>query len=190
MKQKSLAVILPEVKRNLGERWYSAIISVIGGSTCTPAVRAQAEELGREIAVHNAVLVCGGLYGVMEAVCKGASKAGGLTIGLLPGDDRRNANKYVSIAIPTGMGIARNALVVKSGQVVIAVEGHYGTLSETGLALAEHIPVISLGSWEFFRQGKKDKKIIYTDSPRDAVEKALAAVVKAEKSKLKHRRTG
>ena len=186
---KTSDVILSDIKRNLGQRWYSAMISVIGGSTCTPAVRTKTEELGGEIALHNAVLVCGGLSGVMEAACKGASKAGGLTIGILPGDDRRDANKYVSIAIPTGMGIARNALVVKSGQVVIAAEGHYGTLSETGLALAEHIPVISMGGWEFFRHGKKDTKIIYADSPRDAVEKAIDAAYKAAKSDFKHWRT-
>ncbi len=116
-------------------------IAVIGGGQCTREEARLAEEVGRELARRGAVLVCGGLGGVMEAACRGADQEGGVTIGILPGDRRQSANPYVQIPIVTGMGHARNVAVVKSAQAVIAIAGSYGTLSEIGHALQSGIPV-------------------------------------------------
>ncbi|MBN1160426.1 MAG: TIGR00725 family protein [Dehalococcoidales bacterium] len=148
------------------------IIAVIGGSEISPQAAALAEEVGQEIARRGAVLVCGGLGGVMEAACKGAVEAGGLTIGILPGD-RREANPYVKIPIVSGVGYARNAAVVKSAQAVIAIDGSYGTLTEIGYALQSGIPVIGLGTWEIALEGKADKNIIRAKNAKDAVDKAM-----------------
>jgi uncharacterized protein (TIGR00725 family) len=149
------------------------IIAVIGGGQCTKKEAELAEEVGRELARRGAVLVCGGLGGVMEAACRGASAEGGTTIGILPGDDRQAANPYVQIPIATGMGYARNIAVVKSAQVVIAVGGSYGTLSEIGHALQGGIPVIGLNTWSLSRNGREDNAIIPAQSPIEAVDKAL-----------------
>lgn len=149
-------------------------IGVIGGSEVTPLVAKLAEEAGREIARRGAALVCGGLGGVMEAACKGASEAGGLTIGILPGDSRWAANPYVQIPIVTGIGYARNVAVVKSSQAIIAIDGSYGTLTEIGHALQSGIPVIGLGTWSMAIDGKVDNKIIVAKSPQEAVEKAFS----------------
>jgi len=110
----------------------------------------------------------------MEAACKGAISQGGTTIGILPGNDRHEANAYVKIPIVTGMGYARNAIVAKSAQAVIAIGGSYGTLSEIAYALQNDIPVIGLGTWSLSRAGVEDKSIIAAHSPAEAVEKALA----------------
>lgn len=149
-------------------------IAVIGGSTCTDEVAALAEEVGRELALHGAVVVCGGLYGVMEAVCKGAKSAGGLTVGILPGDNRAEANSYVDIPIVTGIGYARNILVVRSAHAVIAIDGAFGTLSEIAHALSLDIPVVGLGTWEFSLDGKEGDLMARADAPHKAVETALA----------------
>jgi uncharacterized protein (TIGR00725 family) len=154
----------------------TVFIGVIGGSEVSPEVARLAEEVGREIARRGAVLVCGGLGGVMEAACKGASEAGGLTIGILPGESRRAANPYVQIPIVTGTGHARNVAVVKSSQAVIAIDGSYGTLSEIGHALQSGVPVIGLGTWSIARDGKADDKIIIAKSPKDAVDKAMEMI--------------
>jgi uncharacterized protein (TIGR00725 family) len=151
-------------------------IAVIGGSECSPQVAGIAEEVGREIARRGAILVCGGLGGVMEAACKGASGEGGLTIGVLPGDSRRNANPYVQMPIVTGIGYARNVAVVKSGQAVIAIDGSYGTLSEIGHALQSGIPVIGLNTWSLSINGEADKSIIPAQNPKDAVKKAIELI--------------
>jgi uncharacterized protein (TIGR00725 family) len=148
-------------------------IGVIGGSEVSLPIAQLAEEVGREIARQGAVLVCGGLGGVMEAACKGASEEGGQTIGILPGDSRQTANPYVKIPIVTGIGYARNVAVVKSSQAVIAIDGSYGTLTEIGHALQSGIPVIGLGTWEISINGQKDKRIILAKNPRDAVTKAM-----------------
>ncbi len=148
-------------------------IGVIGGSEVPPRIADLAEEVGREIARRGAVLVCGGLGGVMEAACRGAAAEGGLTIGILPGENRLAANPYVRIPIVTGIGYARNVAVVKSCQVVIAVDGSYGTLSEIGHALQSGIPVIGLNTWEIAIEGRKYDNIIVAASPQDAVNKAL-----------------
>lgn len=153
-------------------------IAVIGGSNSSKQVDELAEEVGREIAKHGAILVCGGLGGVMEASCKGASREGGLTIGVLPGDNRLTANPYVKIPIVTGIGYARNVAVVKSAQAVIAIDGSYGTLSEIGHALQNGIPVIGLNTWSLSIDGQEDKSIILAKTPKEAVNKAIDLINK------------
>ncbi len=148
-------------------------IAVIGGGQPTAKETKLAEEVGRQLARQGAVLVCGGLGGVMEAACRGASAEGGTTIGILPGDNRGAANPYVQIPIATGAGHTRNAAVVKSAQAVIAVGGSYGTLTEIGYALQTGIPVIGLNTWAISRNGKADEAIINAASPAEAVERAL-----------------
>ena len=152
-------------------------IAVIGSSQCSPLEARLAEEVGRELARRGAVLVCGGLGGVMEAACRGASSEGGITIGILPGDSRHAANLYVEIPIVTGTGYARNLAVVKSGQAVIAVGGSYGTLSEISHALQSGIPVIGLNTWSLSRDGKQDDSIIPAQSAVEAVDKALSLAI-------------
>jgi hypothetical protein len=148
-------------------------VAVIGGSQCSKEEARMAEEVGYELARRGATLVCGGLGGIMKAACKGASAAGGTTIGILPGDNRQSANPYVQVPIVTGLGEARNVIVVKSVQAVIAIGGSYGTLSEISHALKNGIPVIGLNTWSLSRNGRQDKSIIPAQSPTEAVEKAL-----------------
>lgn len=148
-------------------------IAVIGGKECSPQEAEMAETVGREIARRGAILVCGGLGGIMEAACKGASSEGGVTIGILPGDNHQAANRYVQIPIATGMGYARNIAVVKSSQAVIAIGGSYGTLSEISHALQSGIPVIGLNTWSLSKNGQPDNSIIPAQDPIEAVDKAL-----------------
>ncbi len=148
-------------------------IAVIGGGQCSKEEAKLAEEVGRELARRGATLICGGLGGIMEAACKGASSEGGTTVGILPGDDSRSANPYVQIPIVTAMGYARNVAVVKSAQAVIAIGGSYGTLSEISHALQSDIPVIGLNTWSLSRNNQQDKSIIPAQSPTEAVDKAL-----------------
>ncbi len=122
-------------------------VSVIGAGACDAATREAARLLGRLLAAQGCDVVCGGLGGVMAGVCEGAREAGGRTIGILPGDDPEAANPYVDVPIVTGMGIARNVLVVKNGDVVVALSGGAGTLSEIGLALKIGRPVVALGPY-------------------------------------------
>ncbi len=124
------------------------IASVIGGSSPDEYALGLAFEVGGIVASKGYVLLCGGLGGVMEAACKGAKAKGGLTIGILPQKEKDFANPYVDIAIPTGMGYARNAIVAYSGDVVIALPGSYGTLSEIGFALSEARRVIGIKTWD------------------------------------------
>ena len=151
-------------------------IAVIGGAQASKRELGLAEEVGRELAKRGAVLVCGGLGGVMEAACRGAISEGGVTIGILPGENRSSANKYVQFPIVTGIGYARNIAVVKSAQAVIAVDGNYGTLSEIGHALQSGIPVIGLGTWSLLRNGNPDNSIILAQTSVEAVEKALELI--------------
>ena len=143
------------------------IISVIGAGTCTKEVSSVAEEVGKRIAENGATLVTGGLGGVMEAASKGAKEAGGLTVGILPGSDRGELNPYVDIPVVTGLSHARNIIVVRTGDAVIAIAGEYGTLSEMAFALKSGKPVISISAW------KVGEEIISMDDPQEAAEKAM-----------------
>ncbi len=155
------------------------IIAVIGGSSPTnPEHVRLAEEVGRELAERGVGLVCGGLSGIMEAACRGAKSAGGITIGILPGRSSRDANPYVDIPIVTTMGFSRNVIVVHTGDAVIAIGGAFGTLSEIAHALGDGIPVVALNSWPLSRNGDGqpvDEAMIQASDPVDAVEKAIAA---------------
>ena len=121
-------------------------VSVVGGGTVTETESKTAEAVGRLIGDRDHTLVCGGLGGVMKAACRGAWSAGGRTIGIVPSDDSRNANEFVDVAVATGLGHARNALVVMNGDAVIAVAGGGGTLSELGFSIVFDRPVAGLGT--------------------------------------------
>lgn len=154
------------------------MVAVIGDGYCSADTARLAEEVGQLVAQNGAAVVCGGLGGVMEAACRGAKSAGGLTIGILPGRSRRDANPYVDIPIVTGMGDARNVIVVSSGQSVIAIQGGFGTLSEIAHALKQGIPVVGLGSWQLSREGWDEVQgLIPATDPADAVQKALASAI-------------
>jgi uncharacterized protein (TIGR00725 family) len=150
------------------------LVAVIGSGHCDEAISAQAEEVGREIARRGAVLVCGGRGGVMEAACRGAKAGGGTTVGILPGNDRREANAYVDIPVVTGLGEARNAIVVRTADAVIAVSGGYGTLSEIALALKMGRPVVGLGTWKLSRGNQGPFAVTQATAPAQAVELAMA----------------
>jgi len=150
------------------------IIGVIGGARVDSRVREQAFEVGKRLAERGAILVCGGLGGVMEAACKGARGAGGITVGILPGKETAAANSYVAIPVATGLGIARNAIIVRTADVLIAVDGSYGTLSEIAMALNLQKTVVQLGSWRLPEAGDVDPELyLCADNPADAVEKAV-----------------
>ncbi len=153
------------------------LISVIGSSAATDEEYRLAEEVGKLVASSGYGIVCGGRGGVMEAACRGAKSVGGTTVGILPGNSSAEANPWVDIAIPTGMGEARNALVVAAGEAVIAVGGEYGTLSEIALALKAGKTVIGLKTWRLHRwNDESDQGIIYAETPRAAVELVLEVV--------------
>lgn len=124
------------------------LISVIGPSNADPEIKDIAEQVGKEIALRDFVVVCGGMGGIMESVCKGAKSASGLTIGILPGETRHNANKYLDIPIITGIGQARNLTVALTGDVIIAIGGGFGTLSEISLALKFNKIVVGINTWD------------------------------------------
>ena len=151
------------------------IVSVIGEGQVRPHIALLAEQVGMELANRGVQVACGGLGGVMEAVCKGAKSAGGTTIGILPGTDPRDANRWVDIPICTGLGYARNLIVVRSGLAVIAVGGAYGTLSEIGHALGDGIPVIGLQTWSVSRNGQEDRSISIANDAVEAVDMAMEA---------------
>jgi hypothetical protein len=149
-------------------------IAVVGASEATAGAMAAAEAVGASLAAAGATLVCGGLGGVMAAACRGAKVAGGTTVGILPGRDPAAANQWIDVVVPTGLGEARNALVVGSASVVIAVDGEYGTLSEIALALRAGIPVIGVGTWSLVRpNGVKDPGIIPIEDPHQATAEAM-----------------
>jgi hypothetical protein len=148
------------------------IISVIGAGTCNNEIYSIAEEIGKLIAQKGAILVTGGLGGVMEAASKGAIEAGGTTVGILPGFSKEDANKYVSIPITTGLSHARNIVIARSADAVIAVSGEYGTLSEIAVALKLGKPVIGIKTWENI------EGLIEAESSQEAVNKAFELVNK------------
>lgn len=141
-------------------------VAVVGPSSATSEQTRAAEEIGRGLAGAGAIVVCGGLGGVMEAVCRGALAAAGTTVGLLPTTDRATANEYLQIALPTGLGELRNGLIIQAADAVIAVGGAYGTLSEIALALRAEVPVIGLDTWEI-------EGIERVATPAEAVSRAL-----------------
>jgi uncharacterized protein (TIGR00725 family) len=124
-----------------------AYIAVVGPGEASAGELAAAEQIGRGIAEAGGYLICGGLQGVMAAACRGAAGAGGVTIGILPGSNRRSASEWVQIAIPTGLGELRNGLLVRAADAVVAVGGAYGTLSEIALALKTGVPVVGVDTW-------------------------------------------
>ncbi|MBU0710616.1 TIGR00725 family protein [bacterium] len=142
------------------------IIAVIGGRSCTDAQYQIAREVGRHIAENNAVLVCGGRTGIMEAACRGAAEAGGITVGILPGDDSRDANDWVTVPIATGIGLARNAIIIRSASAAIAIGGSYGTLSEIAYCKQFGVPVYGIQSWDI-------EGIPSIESPEEAVRLAF-----------------
>lgn len=149
-------------------------VAVIGSASCGSSVASLAREVGREIARRGAILVCGGRGGVMEAACQGAKEAGGTTVGILPGEDRSGANPYVDVAVVTGLGEARNAIIVRSADAAIAVSGGHGTLSEIGLALKMGRPVVGLRTWQLHQPDQAADWIVQAKTPDEAVEQALA----------------
>jgi len=152
-------------------RAYAAI-AVVGAGDASAQIRELAFEVGKTIAARGAVLVCGGRGGVMEAAARGALSAGGHTLGILPGYDRAEANPHIEFAVATGMGQARNVIVVASADAVIALAGEGGTLSEIGLALKLDRPVVALRAWPELAA------IAHSDDPRAAVDLALAMAAK------------
>ncbi len=155
----------------------SRVVSLIGGAACTPKQARDAEAVGRLLAERGIILVCGGRTGVMEAACRGAVEAGGTTIGILPGDSRSEGNPYLTVALPTGLGHARNMLVVLAGEAVIAIGGGPGTLSEIGFALKINRRVIALDSWTAADFAGEPALILAAQSPEEAVEYALGKEV-------------
>jgi uncharacterized protein (TIGR00725 family) len=153
------------------------MIAVIGGEVSTESDADRAYEAGREIARRGHVLLCGGRGGIMAAACRGAREAGGHTIGILPGDDRSDANEWLEFAIPTGLGHARNTIIATAADAVIAIGGRYGTLSEIAFAMIRDKPVAALGSWELIMPGGEAAPIVPADSPSEALDyfEALAA---------------
>lgn len=142
------------------------IIAVIGGRRTEKALLREAEEVGRLIAGNGAVLVCGGLGGVMEAASRGAKAEGGLTVGILPQNDAKAVNQYIDIPIVTGLGIGRNVVIARTADALIAVGGEYGTLSEIAFALQMGKPVIGIRTWDI-------KGVIPAENAGEAVEKAF-----------------
>ncbi len=150
-------------------------VAVVGPGDPDPARDAQGEAVGQLLADAGAVLICGGLGGVMAAACRGARAHGGVTVGILPGEDRGDANPWVDVPLATGLGELRNGLVVRSADVVLAVGGGYGTLSEVALALKMGRPVVGLGTWGLRRPGgRRDTGVLEAEDPGQAVALALA----------------
>ncbi len=145
-------------------------IGVIGAGDCDGVIEALAVEVGREIAKRKAILVCGGLGGVMEAAARGAKQEGGITVGILPGIEFHDANPFIDIPVVTGLSHARNILVVRSSHALVAIDGGYGTLSEIAIALKLGKPVIGLRTWNVC------KEIVTVESPQEAIEKAITLV--------------
>jgi uncharacterized protein (TIGR00725 family) len=142
-------------------------IGVIGGRRVDKTLLNEAEKVGRLIAQKEIVLVCGGLSGVMEAVSKGARSAGGITVGILPQEHKRDANEYIDIPIITGLGIGRNVIIARTADVLISIGGEYGTLSEIAFALQMGKPVIGIRTWDI-------KGVIKAENAEEAVNRALA----------------
>lgn len=149
------------------------IIGVVGGQHAPPEALRNAERVGYLIAKGGAALICGGLTGVMEASCKGAKSAGGLTIGLLPTGRKSDANPFVDIPIVTGLGTARNVVIVRTADAIVAIDGSYGTLSEIAHALERGKPIVSLGAWDLRKIGVDPELYLEAKDPEAAVRMAF-----------------
>lgn len=145
------------------------VIAVIGGKKEVKALMKEAEEAGRLIAEGGAILISGGLNGVMESASKGARSASGLTVGILPQDNTLGANRYIDVAVATGLGIGRNVIIARTADALIAIGGEYGTLSEIAFALQLGKPVVGIRSWDI-------RGMIPAVDAADAVAKAFAAI--------------
>jgi uncharacterized protein (TIGR00725 family) len=150
-----------------------AVIGVIGTGAPDDDLERIAEQVGEGVARAGGTVVCGGLGGVMEAACRGAQQAGGLTVGLLPGADREDGNPHLTVALPTGLGEGRNVLLVRAADVLIAIGGGFGTLSEIGFALKTGKPVVGVDTWELARRGHPVEGVVAVATAADAVELAV-----------------
>ena len=149
-----------------------AYVAVVGAGDADERLAGVAEAVGRGLAEGGAIVLCGGLSGVMEAVCRGCRAGGGTSVGILPGNERRAANPFVDVALATGMGEMRNALIVRAADVVVALGGEYGTLSEVAFALKIGRPVVGFETWELSKGARRDA-IVRVSSAEDAVSAAL-----------------
>lgn len=147
----------------------SFLIAVIGGRKADKALKKEAEAVGRLVAEKGGILVCGGMHGIMEAASKGAKQAGGLTVGILPQDNKGEANPYIDIPIATGFGIGRNVIIARTADALIAIGGEYGTLSEIAFGLQLGKPVVGIKSWDI-------KGIIPVKDAEEAVRTALEMI--------------
>ena len=154
-------------------------VAVVGAGVADAALEEAAEEVGRGLAEGGAIVLCGGLGGVMEAACRGCRAGGGTSVGILPGPHRRDANPFVDVALATGMGEMRNALIVRAADVVVAMGGEYGTLSEVAFALKIGRPVVGFETWELAKRGAADEAIVRVTSAESAVAAALRLAASA-----------
>ena len=152
------------------------LIGVIGGQEAEGESLRLAYEVGREIASRGHVLVCGGRGGVMREACRGAKEAGGLTVGILPGDDLSDANEYLDVPVITGIGFARNSIVARTANALIAIDGGYGTLSEIAFGLIAARPIIGLRTWELRDASGREPPIERVDGAVEAVAACERAV--------------
>ena len=148
-------------------------IGVIGASQPSEELLPIAERVGKEIAKRGGVLICGGMGGIMESACKGAKSQGGITVGILPTITRDSANPYIDIPIVTGMGYARNIIVVLSSEAIIAIGGAYGTLTELAFALHFAVPTVGIRTWRVESEYTQVKGVVYIDEPEEAVRIAM-----------------
>lgn len=148
-------------------------IGVLGPNHCSEDEAQRGFEVGAEIARRGGVLLCGGLGGMMEAAARGAKSADGLTVGMLPGDSDRDANAFIDLPLPTGLGPVRNMLLVRACHAVIAIHGGYGTLTEIAAALRLGVRVVGLHTWTVTREGTPDPGILVASSVREAVDLAM-----------------
>lgn len=146
------------------------VIGVIGGEQADGASAALAYQVGRELGVRGHTLVCGGRGGVMREACRGAHEAGGLTVGILPGDDTQDANEFLDVPVVTGLGFARNTIIARTAHALVAVGGAYGTLSEIAFGLIAERPVIALGSWELRDGHGREPPVVRASSAVEAVD--------------------
>lgn len=146
------------------------MIGVIGGERCGAEEGATAFAVGRELARRGHALVCGGRGGVMREACRGARAEGGLTVGILPGDDHAEANEFVTVPVVTGLGFARNTIVARTAEALVAVGGRHGTLSEIAFALIAGRPVVALGSWELTAPDGSPAPIARCETAAEAID--------------------